>query len=118
MLDLFIENSADINYISMDGYYNFCHFIAKYSNFKMINHVLNLNINFNNLNFYNETPIFSMLRNTNFLINQPSSEIEIKPEKAPTTVAIFIYSVPLAVVKTIRGLRYINASVRSGHEIT
>ena len=86
MLDLFIENSADINYISMDGYYNFCHFIAKYSNFKMINHVLNLNINFNNLNFYNETPIFSMLRNTNFLINQPSSEIEIKPTLLNNTI--------------------------------
>ena len=67
LLDFCIKNNADINHISLIsayGYNNFCHHIVSSCNADMIKYILNLNIDFNFLNFLNETPIFSLVRNS------------------------------------------------------
>ena len=68
LLDFCIKNNANINHISLIsiyGYNNFCHHIVYNCNIDMIKYILNLNLDFNFLNYLNETPIYSLVRNDN-----------------------------------------------------
>jgi hypothetical protein len=68
LLDFCIKNNANINhiaFISVYGYNNLCHHIINICNIDMIKYILNLELDFNFVNFYNETPIYSLVRNNN-----------------------------------------------------
>lgn len=68
-LDLFdycVKSNANINHVSPLGYYNLCHHIMLKCKHDMVEYALKLNMNFNDVDSNNETPIFSLLRNKQF----------------------------------------------------
>lgn len=84
MLDFCIKNGANLNHTSPFGYNNYCKHLLSYGNPLTIQHVLesNTDIDFNYINLNNETPIYSLLRNTHFAVqkdlNTSSNQLIIK----------------------------------------
>jgi hypothetical protein len=69
MMKFLVNNKANLNHLSPLGYNNFCHNIMKKSDYKMVEYILDLDMNFNHIDSNNETPIFNLLRNNIFVSN-------------------------------------------------
>jgi len=80
-LDLLVfsyNHNANFNYFDIDGTYNFCSYAMDTCNENIIEYLLNLNIEFNIKDEYNETPIFNLLRNPNNISHKYISLLLIK----------------------------------------
>lgn len=76
LLKFCIDQGADVNHMSPLGYNNFCHHVMKKSNYDTVNYILNVNMNFNHVDSNNETPIFNLLRNPNFIVPEKSNDVK------------------------------------------